>query len=217
MKRYEQELIKVLNALNDSGALPHVVLAGSWAMYFYQQIFQNFVPEAETTDLDLYLPSSKRVNGVGFIEKMKCLNYKMTIDYLTGKTLFISEDGFNIEFLTTPDRTMSNTVKAPGLSVVAEALPKMMLAGWNIVKVEWNNLEVNVVSPVSFVLQKLLINKERKPESKKEKDLEAIKYILPFIKSSSKYSKEFEDSLSRCPKKWKKIIIQTAKENNIEI
>lgn len=217
MKRYEQEIKNVLTVLNDSGALSHVVLAGSWAMYFYQLIFKDFIPQAETMDLDLYLPNSKKVNGVGFVEKMKSLDYAMHVDYLTGKTTFVSKGGFNIEFLTTPDRTMSNTVKAPGLSVVAEALPKMMLAGWNTVKVDWNGLEVNIVSPVSFVLQKILINNERKPESKKEKDLVAIKYILPFIKSSKKYTKEFEESLSQCPKKWKKIIIQTAKENNIEI
>ena len=36
MKNYENEMIKVLHALNDSGALPYVIISGSWSMYFYK-------------------------------------------------------------------------------------------------------------------------------------------------------------------------------------
>ena len=76
---------------------------------------------------------------------------------------------------------------------------------------------VNVVSPVSFILQKLLINNERASEYKKEKDLDAIKYVLGFIKSSKKYYQELKESVETYPKKWKKTIIKTAEENNIKL
>ena len=63
MKNYENEMIKVLHALNDSGALPYVIISGSWSMYFYKKIFEGFTPRVETTDLDLFLPNPKKAKS----------------------------------------------------------------------------------------------------------------------------------------------------------
>ena len=215
MKNYENEMIKVLHALNDSGALPYIVISGSWSMYFYERVFEDFVPRVETTDLDLFLPNPKKAKGEKLAEHLKAISYIKNNDYITGKTMFLSDNGFSIEFLTIPDRTMSNTLEIPGMFVVAEALPKMAPAGWNYIQVNFDGMLVNVTSPVSFVLQKLLINGERKSDYKKEKDLDAIKYVLGFVKASNKYNQELTESLESYPKKWKKIIIETAKENNV--
>lgn len=68
MKDYEKEMISILDALNEADALKHVVVAGSWAFYFYKYIFESFVPMAETTDFDLYLPDPKRANANNLIE-----------------------------------------------------------------------------------------------------------------------------------------------------
>ena len=38
----------------------------------------------------------------------------------------------------------------------------------------------------------------------KEKDLDAIRYVLTYVKASHKYSKEFRDSVDASPRKWKK-------------
>ena len=93
----------------------------------------------------------------------------------------------------------------------------MAPAGWNYVQIEYNGLTINIVSPVSFVLQKLLINKERKLENKKEKDIDAVKYVLTYINASHKYSEELKQSLQKYPKKWKKAIIETAEKYNIDL
>ena len=55
-----------------------------------------------------------------------------------------------------------------------------------------------------FVIQKLLINNERNQNIKKDKDLDAIKYVLGFVKASNKYRKELEESLFTYSKTWKK-------------
>lgn len=112
---------------------------------------------------------------------------------------------------------MSNVIKVKSINIGAEALPKHAPAGWNYIQVDYNGLKVNVVSPIAFVLQKLLINNERKSEYKKQKDLDAIRYVLSFIKASKKYSDELRESLDSYPKKWKKTILETAKENDIEL
>ena len=217
MKNYENEMIKVLHALNDSGALPYVIISGSWSMYFYKKIFEGFIPRVETTDLDLFLPNPKKAKSEKLGEHLKAISYIKNNDYITGKTMFLSDNGFSIEFLTIPNRTMSNTLEIPGMLVVAEALPKMAPAGWNYIQMDLDGMLINITSPVSFVLQKLLINGERKSDYKKEKDLDAIKYVLGFVKSSNKYNQELAKSLESYPKKWKKIIIETAKENKLEL
>lgn len=217
MVKYENKMLDIINVLYKSGLLDKCIISGSWATFFYKEIFEGFLPPIATTDFDIFLPSVSKIKEGNINKLLIDLDYLRDDDSLTGKTKYYSKDGFEIEFLTVPDKSMNNVIRIHSIGIGAEALPKMKVAEWNYITVKYNGYDVNVPSPASYCLQKLLINKERKPESKKEKDLEAIKYILPFIKSSSKYSKEFEDSLSRCPKKWKKIIIQTAKENNVEI
>ena len=217
MKSYENEMCNVLNALHEANALKDVIITGSWAMYFYKLIFDDFTPRVETTDLDLYLPNPKKATGDDLPAKLSKYSYIRHNDYITGKTMFLSDEGFSIEFLTLPDRNMTPTIEVKGLNVIAEALPKMAPAGWNYVQIEYNGLNINIVSPVSFVLQKLLINKERKPENKKEKDIDAVKYVLIYVKASHKYSEELEQSLQKYPKKWKKAIVETAEKYNITL
>ena len=217
MKSYENEMLKILRVLNDAGALKHVVVSGSWAMFFYKILFENFVPRVETTDLDFYLPNPKKATGDNITKRLLQHSYIRNNDYITGKTMFLSDNGFSIEFLTIPDRTMSPTINIKGMDVVAEALPKMAPAGWDYIQVEYDGLTVNVVSPVSFVLQKLLINKERKPDYKKEKDIDALTYVLSFIKLSDKYRNSLKASFNQYPGKWKKAILETAKERDIDL
>lgn len=217
MKSYEQEMINVLKVLNDAGALEHVVVSGSWAMFFYKFIFEDFNPRVETTDLDFYLPSPKKASGDNITSRLLKCSYFRNNDYLTGKTMFLSSEGFSIEFLTIPDRTMSHTIDIKGMGVVAEALPKMAPAGWDYIQVKYEDLLVNVVSPMAFVLQKLLINNEREPEYKKEKDIDALSYVLSFIKASPKYSQLLKTSFDQYPKKWQKTIVNTAKKHQIDL
>ena len=217
MIEFEKEMMAVLNALNNSDTLPHCVISGSWSMYFYRYIFEGFIPSIATTDLDIFLPSVKKVQNNNISQVLTDLDYIREDDVLSGKTKFYSKDGFVIEFLTIPDKTLNNVVMIKPYNIGAEALPKMAPAGWNYITVDFNGLKVNVVSPVSFVLQKLLINNERKSEYKKLKDLDAIKYVLGFIKSSKKYSEELITSLDSYPKKWKKTILENASNNNIDL
>lgn len=103
------------------------------------------------------------------------------------------------------------------MSVGAEALPKMAPIGWNYVEIDYEGMQVKVASPASFVLQKLLINEERKPEWKKAKDLEAVKYVLGYVKASKKYAEELKKSIEEAPRKWRKTILDTAKNHNIDL
>lgn len=75
MKSYEIEMNNVLKALNKSGALSYCVISGSWAMYFYKYIFDNFIPRVETTDLDIFLPNPKKASSNGLVDELSKLKY----------------------------------------------------------------------------------------------------------------------------------------------
>ena len=136
MYKYEDDVVNILKAFEKAGALEYIVVAGSWAMYFYRLIFDGFVPRVETTDLDLFLPNPKKAKSKNLSSLLVNCKYVKNTDYLTGITRFILQDAnFNIEFLTTPDRTLSNALVISGFDVVAEALPKMAPAGWNYIQV----------------------------------------------------------------------------------
>ena len=178
-------------------------------------MFESFVPPIATTDFDIFLPVYSKIKKTNFTSLLTDLDYVRDDDYLSGKTKFYSKTGFELEFLTLPNRAMNNVITIPAIGIGAEALPKMAPLLWNYVTVDFHGLLVNVPSPSSYCLQKLLINSERRID-KQEKDIQAIRYVLSFVNASNKYSDEFIESFNSSPKKWKKTILETIKKHKIE-
>lgn len=214
MIRFEDKMIDVIDALHKSNLLKNCIISGSWAMFFYKEVFEGFLPPIATTDFDIFLPSVSKIKEGNINKLLIDLDYLRDDDSLTGKTKYYSKDGFEIEFLTVPDKTLNNVIRIPSIGIGAEALPKMKVAEWNYLTVKYNEYDINIPSPASYCLQKLLINKERSA-TKKVKDIEAVKYILGFVASSAKYREEFIESLNSAPKKWKKAIIETMEINGL--
>ncbi len=214
MVKFESKMLDIIEALHKSGLLKNCIISGSWAMFFYKEIFEGFIPPIATTDFDIFLPNVSRIKEGNINKLLIDLDYLRDDDSLTGKTKYYSKDGFEIEFLTVPDRTMNNVIKIHSIGIGAEALPKMKVAEWNYITVKYNGYEVNVPSPASYCLQKLLINKERE-EVKKAKDIDAVKYILKYVLASKKYKEEFIESFNSAPKKWKKAIKETIEANEL--
>ena len=214
MIKYEHKMLDIIEVLHKSGLLKNCIISGSWAMFFYKEIFEGFIPPIATTDFDIFLPNVSRIKEGNINKLLIDLDYLRDDDSLTGKTRYFSKDGFEIEFLTVPDRTMSNVIKIHSIGIGAEALPKMKVAEWNYITIKYNGYDINIPSPASYCLQKLLINKER-TEIKKAKDIDAVKYILRYVVASPKYQEEFIESFSSAPKKWKKAIKETIETNGL--
>lgn len=214
MVKFENKMLDIIEALHKSGLLKNCIISGSWAMFFYKEIFEGFIPPIATTDFDIFLPNVSRIKEGNINKLLIDLDYLRDDDSLTGKTRYFSKDGFEIEFLTVPDRTMSNVIIIHSIGIGAEALPKMKVAEWNYITIKYNGYDINIPSPASYCLQKLLINKER-TEAKKVKDIDAVRYILGYVVASTKYKEEFIKSFNDAPKKWKKAIKETIEGNGL--
>ena len=137
MIEYENEMIDIINALDKGNFLSHCVISGSWCMYFYKYIFEEFIPPIATTDLDIFLPSVSKIKDSSLTQILADLDYIREDDILSGKTKYHSKDGFEIEFLTVPNRSMNNVVVIKAGNIGAEALPKMARQVGTISK--WNS------------------------------------------------------------------------------
>lgn len=212
----EKQLKAILTVLDEEGVLKNLILIGSWCLLFYKNIFENFDPLVRTTDIDFYVPDVKAVKEKnGLINSLKEINYDLVHDSLTSKSTFISPDGFELEFLTKLNRSQLSCVKLGNTGIYAESLSYIELFTGNYIEVDYHGIIVKLASPSSFVLQKLLINENRK--NKKEKDINAVKHVLTFIKASRKYNQELASLYNSLPNKWKRKISITASNNNIDL
>jgi len=63
MIEFENKMLDIIDALHRSGLLKNCIISGSWAMFFYKEIFEDFVPPIATTDFDIFLPSVSKIKA----------------------------------------------------------------------------------------------------------------------------------------------------------
>lgn len=210
----ENELKEILNVLNKEGFLPNTILIGSWCLLFYKYVFEHFEPTIRTTDIDFFVPNPKSIKEKnGIVNSLKEVNYDLVHDTLTNKTTFISPNGFELEFLTKLNRQNLVCVKLGNTDVYAESLSYVDIFVGNYIEANYDGIKLKVASPSSYVLQKLLINGQRKVKS--EKDIESIKNVLLYIGASRKFKEELQNLFDSLPRKWKREILKVSKANNI--
>ena len=212
----EKQFKQVLEVLNNEGILDNVILIGSWCLLLYKTIFENFEPNIRTIDVDFFIPDVKSIKEKScLIKSFKDINYDIVHDTLTKKSTFISPDGFELEFLTKLNRKQLTCVKVGDTNIFAESLSYVDIFVSNYIIVNYGDLLVKVASPGSYVLQKLLINKYR--STKSEKDIASVRHVLQYIEMSKKYKDDFVTLYISLPKKWKKIVDETAVINQIKL
>lgn len=209
----ESKLKEIIKTFSDAGFLDDVILVGSWCLTFYKLIFDNFLPQVRTTDIDFYVPNIKKANADKVSSLLKEINYDHIKDSLTNKSRFVSPDGFEIEFLAKLSRSNVSCIQIGSSSIFAESLSYIDIFSLNYVECCYYGYSIKVASPSAFVIQKILINDKR--GNKKEKDVVAIKNVLEFITIANKYKEEFKELYSKLPKKWKNKILSFAKSENI--
>ena len=212
----EKHLNEILIVLSKANILKDIILIGSWSMLFYRELFINFKPTIRTVDIDFFVPDAKKIKDSGnIVNSLKELNYDLVQDVLTNKTRFISADGFELEFLTRLNRNNLRCIKLGNTGIYAESLAYTDIFSMNYIEVDYGGIKVKVASPASYILQKLLINVERK--QKAEKDIESIKEVLTYIKASQKSFNELIDLYNSLPKSWQKKIQIVANSNSIDL
>lgn len=98
MIEFENKMLDIIDALHRSGLLKDCIISGSWAMFFYKEIFEDFVPPIATTDFDIFLPSVSKIKANNINKLLIDLDYLRDDDSLTGKTKYFSKEVLKLSF-----------------------------------------------------------------------------------------------------------------------
>lgn len=210
------EAIKVLN---ENKVLEHVVLIGSWAEYIYEKsgLLKEFEANLKTRDIDFLIRNinkpRKRINIVEILERE---GFETSIDYISGIFKFLKGKDLEIEFLVREiGKGQSESYKVPSFGIKAEGLRNTGMLIENSVIIEVKNIRLIVPTPQAYLLQKIVINYQRK--NKAEKDYLGIENLLENIKTSDFESRKLKDLYERLSKKQKKIIDKFLYDNLLEL
>ena len=217
----EKNFWEFIKLLNDNDILKDVILVGSWAEMLYEKEFGYSVLTI-TNDIDFYYKDNKVLTNkkINITEEMKKIGFYADRDYMTNVTRYKKED-FEIEFLTLLKGDGSKTVRyIEPLGIYSEALRYFDILEEFVITVSINGYKINIPEPSAYVLHKMIINHNRKPIEKREKDVMKVKLLLWHIKRDTKEIKRFVEIYNYINNRYRKTkgyIEDTCKKYDIDI
>ena len=205
IKKVFWETIRVLDR---NKILGYVVLVGSWAEYIYEisGYLEGFEANLKTRDIDFLIRNiNKPRKKISVIEVLEKEGFYTSVDYISGVFKFIKGKDLEIEFLARElGKGQSESYKVPAFGIKAEGLRYTGMLVENSMIIEVKNVRLIVPTPQAYLLQKIIINSQRK--NKAEKDYLGIENLLENIKTSESESRKLKDLYMRLPRKQKKIV-----------
>lgn len=182
---------EILNRLDRAGVLPHMVLIGSWAIYFYKHFFRSslYQPSIRTRDMAFLvnLPPPQLPRNVDIPMELAAL------DFVTG---FRGDEGYMIlrhpelmlEFLV-PERGRGGdkAVPLPQFGVNAQPLRYLDILLKDTIEVRHKGLLVRLPHPARFAFQKLLAAGRRRDAAKRGKDCREAEKVLAALATSHEW------------------------------
>ena len=205
----------IISKFNELGILEHVEFIGSWATYLYQQYFRDdrFIPDLRTRDIDIPYPNIRKPrHAVDIKTGLSDIGFELYKDRHSGVTRFFKDGEFELEFLVQEKgKGTADAYKIEALNIYAEGLRNLDILIDNAIYIETiNGLRVMVPRPAASVIHKLVINNDRFPLEKREKDLRSAEYLLQFINENSDERKALSVIYNALTKKQKNRINESA-------
>jgi len=177
-------LMKVLKLLQQEGLLEHLIVAGSWCIYFYKFYYNKRQPIAtlRTRDIDFFIPSPKAIKiEIDLPELLKHLGFIIDFQGRAGYIRFVHPELF-IEFLV-PERGRSIDKPYPlkQLKINAQPLRFLEILQLKTINVKVKDFDLTLPHPSCFVLHKTIVYKRRPKKDKRARDIEQIIRILDLI------------------------------------
>lgn len=206
-------LFKVLRILDEKGVLRHLVIAGSWCIFFYKFYFHKKQPIASlrTRDVDFLVPDPKSLKAnVDLPELFKSLGFLVDYRGEQGYIRLVHPEIF-IEFLV-PEKGkgIDKAFPLPKLGLNAQALRFMDILYLNTVTLETRGIKIKLPHPACFILHKIIIFTRRSGKEKKVKEVEQIDRMLDLLKKENKTNSLKRFFLKLHPK-WRKRVINNLK------
>ena len=207
----QNELERVLDILNENGALEHIILIGSWAEYLYKEkeILTNFKPNIRTLDIDFLIKNKNRPSKqINLPNIFKDENFIVEKDVISGVHRILGDE-LEVEFLIKKvGAGLENSIDT-NIGITALSLRNLDLLEKNIIDVPFNGYYITIPKPEAYFLHKIIINEER--GMKKEKDKNSISNLSSYIDINN-----LNKIYNQLTKKQRDKVISFYKKNNMK-
>lgn len=214
--RHEDIFWDLVRTLKAAHLLPYVMIVGSWAEYLYTFYFDDdYLPNLKSHDIDvLYGNPYLEVDG------SECLGAEMEqAGFLAptegGCLRAFYKEGIEVEFLTSQLGSGPGLARIPNTEVVAEKLANMDMLRPMFVAAK--GYDIKVPTPASYLCHKLYINKDRRPASKRPKDIEAVRLLLAYLQGKPSELEALRTYIGSLSQERQQRIRKTASENMLKL
>ncbi|OIP13299.1 MAG: hypothetical protein COS15_02850 [Caldiserica bacterium CG02_land_8_20_14_3_00_36_38] len=209
-------LFKVLKILQKEGVLKHLVVAGSWCLYFYQFYFEKQQPIASlrTRDVDFLIPEPSSIKlKINLPDLLKDLGFVTDFRGEEGYIRLIHPEFF-IEFLVPEKgRSFAKTFPLPQLGMNAQALRFMDILYLETITLKVQGVKIKLPHPACFLLHKIIIYTRRPEVEKRAKEIEQINRMLDFLTKEDEFH-SLKMVFLKLHKKWRIRVINNLKNLN---
>ncbi len=202
--------LEVLNRFEKVGILRHIVLIGSWTIYFYKYYFKSkeYSTYIRTKDIDFLIPVpfkfDKEINIFNLVEDLGFLEtYKGSKGYIK-----LEHPDLTIEFLV-PERGRGHDkpYPIPQLAINAQPLRFLDFLIANTISVNAERLHIRLPHPAAYALHKFIIFKRRRKIDKHDRDIEgALRVFRELLRHN--YQDEINSIFNKIHRQWRKKVIE---------
>lgn len=196
--------------------LKHLVMAGSWCLYFYKFYFHKKQPivSLRTRDVDFVVPDPGSLKvKVNLPDLLKALGFVIDFRGREGYIRLIHPELF-IEFLVPEKgRGSDRAFPLPNLSLNAQALRFLDILYARTIALNIRDVRIKLPHPACFLLHKIIVFERRPERDKRLKDIEQIERMLDFLKKENELS-SLKRIFVKLHPKWCSRIIKNLKDLN---
>lgn len=209
MEKSQLELCtEVLHRLDKAGILQHIILVGSWCIFFYKDFFsgKKYMTSLTTRDMDLLIPDPRNIHTkVDVAKLLKDLGFIVGFTGLKGY-IRLEHPKLIVEFLVPEKGRGSNKpYPLPQLGLNAQALRFLQFISRDTIKCKLSSTTITLPHPANFALHKLLVMSKRAKSEKKAKDKEAAVRILNALIDSG-WDDTIKNAFQTMPNKWQNMV-----------
>jgi hypothetical protein len=202
-------LFKVLALFQQEALLEHLIVAGSWCIYFYRFYYnrRQSVATLRTRDVDFFIPSPQSIRiDIDLPNELEQLGFMIDFQGRAGYIRFMHPELF-IEFLV-PERGRPTDKPYPlkQLKINAQPLRFLEMLQLKTVTVKIKDINLTLPHPACFVLHKLIVYKRRPRTDKRARDIEQITRVLGLLEKEKELD-SLADVYAQLHKRWQNGIL----------
>lgn len=182
MNEQQHAFKRVLDLLDRTGCIEHVILIDSWAEFTYREagVLEGFDPHIRTLDVDFLVRNLRRPSPpADLITVARDAGYFVQSDRMDGTTRLLDTTGLEVEFLINQLGAGTEGTLRTNIGVTAQALRHLGILSANTLKVVCLGHAITVPTPEAYVVHKMVIHSRR--GKKAEKDARAILHLWPLL------------------------------------